>query len=39
MTLDELLKENIEILRRMKNEEWDTDKFIEELKNSQQVKE
>jgi len=32
MTIDELLKENQEILQRMKNEEWDTDAFIRELK-------
>lgn len=32
MTIDELLQENQEILQRMKNEEWDTDAFIKELK-------
>lgn len=32
MTLEELLKENQEILTRMKNEEWDTEKWIKELK-------
>lgn len=32
MTIDELLQENQYILQRMKNEEWDTDAFIEELK-------
>ena len=32
MTLDELLKENQDILIRMKNEEWDTEKWIKELK-------
>ena len=34
MTIEELLKENQEILIRMKNEEWDTEKFIEDLKKS-----
>lgn len=32
MTLDELLMANQEILQRMKNEEWNTEKFIRELK-------
>lgn len=32
MTIEELLIENREILQRMKNEEWDTEKFIKELK-------
>lgn len=32
MTIEELLIENQEILRRMKNEDWDTEKFISELK-------
>lgn len=32
MTIDELLQENQYILQRMKNEEWDTDAFIKELK-------
>ena len=32
MTLDELLKENQDILIRTKNEEWDTEKWIKELK-------
>lgn len=32
MTIEELLIENQEILQRMKNEEWDTEKFIRELK-------
>ena len=32
MTIEELLIENQEILHRMKNEEWDTEKFIRELK-------
>ena len=32
MTLEQLLIENQEILRRMKNEEWNTEKFIKELK-------
>jgi hypothetical protein len=32
MTIEQLMIENQEILRRMKNEEWDTEKFIKELK-------
>ncbi len=32
MTIEELLNENREILQRMKNEEWDTERFIKELK-------
>lgn len=32
MTIEQLLIENQEILHRMKNEEWDTEKFIKELK-------
>ena len=32
MTIEELLIENREILQRMKNEEWDTEKFIKELR-------
>lgn len=32
MTIDELLMENQEILQRMKNEEWNLQKFIKELK-------
>lgn len=32
MTIDELLMANQEILQRMKNEEWNTEKFICELK-------
>lgn len=32
MTIEQLLIENQEILRRMKNEEWNTEKFIRELK-------
>lgn len=32
MTIEQLLIENREILQRMKNEEWDTEKFIKELK-------
>lgn len=33
MTIDELMKENQEILVRMKEENWDTMKFILELQN------
>ena len=32
MTIDELLLENQEILQRMKNEEWNLKKFLNELK-------
>lgn len=32
MTIEQLLIENQEILQRMKNEEWNTERFIQELK-------
>ena len=32
MTIEELLKENQDILIRMKNEEWDPKKIVEDLK-------
>ena len=32
MTIEQLLIENQEILHRMKNEEWNIEKFIKELK-------
>lgn len=32
MTIEQLLIENQEVLHRMKNEEWDIEKFIKELK-------
>ena len=34
MTIEELLKENQDILIRMKNEEWDPKKIVEDLKKS-----
>ena len=38
MTIEQLLIENQEILYRMKNEEWDTGKFIKELKGENNMK-
>lgn len=37
MTIEQLLIENQEILYRMKNEEWDTGKFIKELKGEKKM--